>query len=461
MTPKTDPIAAVSTPRGVGGVAMIRISGEGAVVCADRIFKPSSGMPLTDAAHARAYHGNIKRGGVTIDDGMATVFYAPHSYTGEDTVEITCHGGVLITNEVLAAALEAGARPAEAGEFTRWAFVSGKLSLSEAEAVGELIHAKTSAQLALSAPGARRSLSSAADSLCSRLTELIARVAVRIDYPEEDLADIDEAELLSETVSLCGELDALRATYRTGRAVFEGIDTVICGRPNAGKSTLYNLFTGEDTAIVTDTPGTTRDTLTADVSAGTVLLHLSDTAGIRETEDKIEAIGVSRARDRIGTAELLITVHDSSVPPTDEDIEILSSPVTVKLAVINKTDLNDSAFAADYESLAHRAGAKPILCALSERRGFDELVSAINYAFTDGELRLGTDAVITSARQSAEAEAAHASLLSAADALQAGLPVDIAVSELEAALSALSRLDGREVADEVISEIFSKFCVGK
>ena len=459
--PHTDTIAAVSTPRGTGGIAVIRISGAGAFECASRVFVPSSGISPIDAIHSHAYHGSINRGGVIIDDGIATFFRAPHSFTGENTVEISCHGGALITSEVLAAVFAAGARPAEAGEFTRRAFMSGKITLSEAEAVGEIIHAKTSAQLALSSPKARSGLSREVGELCRSLTELIARVAVRIDYPEEDLGDINDEELLAECESLSLRLHKLCSTYRTARAVCEGINTVICGRPNAGKSTLYNLFTGEESAIVTDIPGTTRDTLTADVSAGIVLLHISDTAGIRDTDDKVEAIGVTRARDSISRAELLITVHDSTAEPTDEDREILSSPVPFKIAVINKTDSGDAGFISEYEKLARAMGATPVRASLIGRDGFDSIVSGIEDAFTDGRLTLGDDAVIFSARQSAEAEAADGSVTSAVDALRRGLPVDIAVSELEGALAALSRLDGRDVADDVISEIFSKFCVGK
>ncbi len=457
----TDTIAAVSTPHGVGGVALIRISGGEAIRCAAKVFYPSSGISLCDALPSHAYYGNILKDGAVIDDGIATVFRAPHSFTGEDTVEISCHGGVLITYEVLAAVLAAGARQAEAGEFTRRAFVNGKMTLAEAEATGVLLHAKTRAQLELSSPDARAVLSGEVGSVCCELTELLARVAVRIDYPEEDLADIDEEELLSECRALLARVESLVSTYKTGRAVFAGIDTVICGRPNAGKSTLYNLFTGEDAAIVTDIPGTTRDTLTADVSAGRVLLKLSDTAGIRDTEDKVESIGVSRARAKIASAELLISVHDAAVSPNGEDVEILSSSAPVKIALINKTDLGSASFADEYAALARERGAFPVMCALSEGKGFDELVKIINDSFTDGALRPGTDAILSSARQHAEAAEAKESLASAVNALSCGMPVDIAEAELEASLSALSRLDGREVADEVISEIFSKFCVGK
>lgn len=458
---KTDTIAAVSTPRGTGGIAVIRISGGGAFDCAAKVFVPASHIPVADAAHAHVYRGNIVRGGVVVDDVMASFFRAPRSYTGEDTVEISCHGGVLITEEVLSAVFAAGARPAEAGEFTRRAFTSGKLSLSDAEAIGETIHAKTRAQLAFSSHGARGALDREVGSVSDAITDLIARVAVRIDYPEEDLSDIGDAELADECARLLSRVSALRKTYRTARAVMCGIDTVICGRPNAGKSTLYNLFTGEDSAIVTDIPGTTRDTLTSEVTAGSVLLRLSDTAGIRQTDDAVEKLGVERAREKIGASELLISVHDASVSPAPEDRAFFDAPAAVKLAVINKTDRADAVFADEYAALAQAAGALPIRSALINGCGFAAIVAAIEASFTDGSLVPGTDAVILNARQSAEAEAAEAALSSALDAARAGLPIDIVASELTSALAALRRLDGRDAADEVISAIFSRFCVGK
>ncbi len=456
-----DTIAAISTPRGVGGIAVIRISGGDAVSVAGRVFFTASGKTLPEVGHSHACYGEIRYCGEVIDDGIATVFFGPRSFTGEDTVEISCHGGVLVTERVLAAVLASGARAALPGEFTRRAFVAGKLTLAEAEATGELIHAKTGSQLALASPSSRSLLSERIDSIRERLLDLLARLSVRLDYPEEDLSDIDEGELLSETESLYRDVTALCETYKTARAVSVGVETVICGRPNAGKSTLYNLFLGQNAAIVTDIPGTTRDVLTSEATAGRVLLRLSDTAGIRESGDAVEAIGVMRARERIASSELLITVHDASVRPGDDDIFVLSSPAPVKLAVINKTDIADAACAERYAELATAYGAVPVLCALSEGKGFYTVVEKIEAAFTDGSLRLGHDAVIMSARQAAEADEAASSLASAASAVRSGLPVDIAVSELSLAHAALCRLDGREASEDVLSRVFSRFCVGK
>ncbi len=458
----TDTIAAISTPRGVGGVSMIRISGADAIEIASKVFFPASEKKLTEIVHSTAVYGRIKEGELTVDDGIATVFFAPRSFTGENTVEVTCHGGVYVTSRVLSAFFAAGARPALPGEFTRRAFISGKLSLSEAEAVGDLLYAKTEGQMLLSGSASSSLLSGKTDAICRRLTSLIARVSVTIDYPEEDLSDIPDDELEGEISAIRREVGRLVSSYKTGRAVSEGVSAVIVGRPNAGKSTLYNLLLGEDAAIVTDIAGTTRDTLTSEVAAGKVLLRLSDTAGIRETSDVIESIGVGRAREKAQTAELLIALFDATVPPTDEDREIITlGGAAVKLAVINKLDAADPAYVSAYRSIADEAGAEVIDASLKNGDGRDELISVIESRFTDPEFELGRDAVIANARQAAEAKSALDALDSAYSALCGGLPIDIVSGELSLALSALMRLDGRDVTDAVIAEIFSKFCVGK
>lgn len=459
--PMTDTIAAISTPRGVGGVALIRISGADAVNVASRVFFPVSGRSLTDVAHSTAVYGKITESDVNIDDGIATVFYAPRSFTGENTVEITCHGGVYVTGRVLSAVLAAGARPALPGEFTRRAFISGKLSLSEAEAVGDLLYAKTEGQMLLSGSASSSILSGKVEQISSALTSLIARVAVTIDYPEENLSDIADDELRDRISDIAREVSSLVSSYKTGRAVSEGINAVITGRPNAGKSTLYNLLLGEDAAIVTDIAGTTRDTLTAEVAAGKVLLRLSDTAGIRRTDDVIESIGVDRAREKAASAELLIALFDATAAPTEEDREIASAGGKVKIAVINKTDAAVGGYVEQYEAIAREADADVIYASLKNGDGRSELIAMIESAFTDPSFELGRDAVIANARQAAEARSASESLMSALDALDAGMPVDIVSGELEDALSALMRLDGRDVTDAVIGEIFAKFCVGK
>lgn len=460
-----DVIAAVSTPRGRGGVAMIRISGDGAIECASRMFVPAGSTPLTATRHATARYGRIimPHGGEVIDDGVCVIYRAPHSFTGEDTSEITCHGGVLVTARVLEAAFAAGARPAEAGEFTRRAFLSGKITLSQAEATGRLIEAKTDSQLKLSSSTARGALSAEVSDIYSSLRSLVARTYVTIDYPEEDLADITPDELRAGAVAAAERLRRLCASYKTGRAVTDGVETVICGRPNAGKSTLFNLFAGEGSAIVTDIAGTTRDTLRADVAAGRVLLHLYDTAGLRDdgVEDPIERIGVSRAREKISTAELIIAVYDATEKPGDGDSELLNVSAPAKIAVINKADVASDENISAYKALAKAADTPAIVMSASKGDGFDELVAEIERIFTDTEIDLTSDAVLATARQFHEAKGALDRVMGAIAAIDNGLPTDIAAGELEGALAHLASLDGREVTEEIVNEIFSKFCVGK
>ena len=294
-------IAQVSTPPGKGGVAVIRMSGAGAFKIAEKVFLPISKKQIADYPARTQIYGYIIYNEERVDDGMLTLFPAPHSYTGEDTVEISCHGGILVTRTVLEALFAAGAVSAEAGEFTRRAFINGKLSLSEAEAIGTLLEATSREQIRLSASPARKKLTEAINSIRDGLVSLMSSIYARIDYPDEDLGEFSDNETVEELTKIRTELVRLINTYKTGRAINEGISTVICGKPNVGKSTLYNLLAGEDAAIVTDVAGTTRDILERTVSLGRVTLKITDTAGVRSGEDidKVEKIGIGKSKDRI------------------------------------------------------------------------------------------------------------------------------------------------------------------
>ena len=314
------PIAAVSTPPGKGGVAVIRISGEGARQTAERVFFPKNKKALGEHPPRTQVYGDIVGKDGRVDDGMATYFAAPRSFTGEDTVEICCHGGVLVTAAVLDAVLCAGARMAEAGEFTRRAFLSGKLSLTEAEAIGDLLEAKSMSQVRLAAGAGRDRLTAAIEELRAETLELLSALFARIDYPDEDLGPLPREQILARLSSIREKAAALLATYRTGRAIGAGIRTVIVGKPNVGKSTLYNALLGADAAIVTDIPGTTRDLLTETISLGEMTLRVSDTAGVRgKTDDPIEAIGMERTRAALGEAELVLALFDASRPTDGAD----------------------------------------------------------------------------------------------------------------------------------------------
>ena len=286
-------ICAISTPPGKGGVAVIRMCGEGAFDIIGEVFAPLSKRALTDYPPRTQIYGYIVDGEEKVDDCLVTLFPAPNSYTGEETVEISCHGGLLVTRTVLETLITHGALYAEAGEFTRRAFINGKLTLSEAEAIGTLLEAKSREQLRLSSRPSRERLANRIATIRGALTSLMGSIYARIDYPDEDLGEFTDEESLAELKKIYADLSSLIDTYRTGRVITEGIATVICGKPNVGKSSLYNLLTGEDSAIVTEIEGTTRDLLEKSVPLGRVILNLTDTAGIRDGEgiDKVEKIG--------------------------------------------------------------------------------------------------------------------------------------------------------------------------
>ena len=456
-----DTIAAISTPPGKGGVALIRISGDAALEVAQRIFTPASGRALGQIPPRRAVYGSIIAKApdgrdVVIDTGLATYFAAPASFTGEDTVEICCHGGVLITREVLSAALCAGARLAEAGEFTRRAHVSGKLGLSEAEALATLLDAKTHEQLTLSRAGLDGALSRKTEQLYADLRHLVSDIYARVDFPEEDLAGLSREELEAGVRRLHGQLCKLMNTYRTGHAISEGISTVLCGAANSGKSSLYNALLGRDAAIVTDIAGTTRDILEDTVSFGGVTLRLCDTAGLRESCDTVERIGIDRARDKIESAELVLALFDCSREYTPEEADLLSYLEKLSAPVIyieTKSDLTaESVLPGKYNaiSLSTKTG-----------EGMEALAERINELFIDGDIDISTDAVAATARQYAALRRAADSVEASLSALDAGLPEDVCCCDLERAMSALAEIDGREVTVDIVSEIFARFCVGK
>ena len=461
-------IAAISTPPGKGGVAVIRMSGKGAFETAERVFLPISGKKLGDYPPRTQIYGYIIYNEEKIDDGMLTLFPAPRSYTGEDTVEISCHGGILVTRTVLEALLTAGAVPAEAGEFTRRAFINGKLSLSEAEAIGTLLEATSNEQIRLSASPARAKLNAAIDSIRVGLTSLMSSIYARIDYPDEDLGEFTDEESQNTLTEIRAELNRLIDTYRTGRAINEGISTVICGKPNVGKSTLYNLLIGEDAAIVTDVAGTTRDILERTVPLGRVTLRITDTAGVRSGDEvgTVEKIGIGRSKDKILTSELILAVFDLSREMDESDrelIEELSRATGYKVCVLNKCDLVGDAPKFDVALLPKDVFGETVsISADKDNSGaIKTLAELINRLFTDEKISCGQDAIVSSARQHASLFRAREYINTAIDAYSMGLPADAASSDIEMAIGAISELDGRAVSDSVVGDIFAKFCVGK
>lgn len=451
-----DTVAAISTPRGKGGIAVIRISGEETAKVLARVFASAA----DPAAHPRkAVFGKIRDAeGEIVDEGIAVFFKGPHSFTGEDVAEISCHGGVLVTECVLSAVLAAGARLATAGEFTRRALMNGKMTLSSAEALGALLEAKTTGQMMLAGSGMQGRLSGAVENAFSRLSALLADAYAKIDFPDEDLNTMSREELTEALAAVQSDLERLLATYRTGHAVAEGISTVICGPVNAGKSTLYNALVGREAAIVTDVAGTTRDILNETVALGAVTLRLFDTAGLRETADTVEGIGIDRARRVMNEAELILAVFDAGRAVSEAERALLSElrdmSATVVL-VLNKCD-NGVRFP---QELTEGFGHVVRISAADGEIG--ELRKTVEALYLDDSISLREDAVVSNARQYAALKRGADALGVAVRSLCSGIPLDAACIDAELAMAALGEVDGRAVDEAIISDIFSHFCVGK
>ena len=459
-----DTIAAISTPHGKGGIAVIRISGDRAIEIAESVFELSSKEKrLSDIPSRQMCRGSVWRAykgeRVCIDDGMAVVFRAPSSFTGEDTVEINCHGGILVSQSVLMAIIEAGARAASAGEFTRRAFVNGKMRLTQAEALGLLLEAETENQLLISRGGMKGILSDATEEIYSSLVDVMGSVWAKIDFPDEDLNELGTSQIKEALEKARDKVDRLAATYKTGRAVSEGIPCAICGHTNVGKSSIYNRIVGYEAAIVTDVEGTTRDILRQKVSLGGVTLRLSDTAGIRDTDDVVESIGIKRAKEEIEGCELIFAVFDATEKISAEDESfyraLIESGKTV-IALYNKADAvfgETSAVSDIFE--------KSILISAKTGEGFDELANLVGEMYIDGNINLHNDAVVMDNRQYSALIAASESLERAIFAIDSGLPLDLCAVDIEASMSELGELDGREIGEDIVANIFSRFCVGK
>jgi len=454
-----DTIAAISTPYGRGGIAVIRISGEDAITIADAVFLPASGRKLNEYNGGRAVYGKILVDGKEFDTGIATVFHAPHSYTGENTVEISCHGGLLLTEKVLASVLSAGAKQAGAGEFTKRAFLAGKLGLTEAEAVISLIEAEGEEQLKLASAEAKGVLGREIERIHDALTALIAATYVQIDYPDEDLSGLTNDAFLKDLDKILADLVKLRDSYRTGHAVAEGITTVILGKPNTGKSSLLNALAGFDRAIVSPIAGTTRDTVEQKIQVGKVRLTVHDTAGVHETDDIVEKMGVERSLKLAEKAELILFVLDGSKEPNSEDTALLSRLVNWHCPVICVCNKSDCAVMIPQDLIKPFENRVEISALTGQ--GLDTLQKMIERLFVEGVIDYDHTPILTGAHRHAMIARAIELLQTAMLAVQNGLTPDMAALDLEMAAGELGRLDGRGVSEEVVDSIFSRFCVGK
>ncbi len=450
-------IAAISTAKGKGGVAVIRISGDSALEIGQRVVRTKAKI----IEPRKCYYGEILRDDDIIDDGILTYFKAPNSFTGEDVCEICCHGGIYVTQAVLESVLSQGAEMASAGEFTRRAYINGKLTLSRAEAIGNVIDARTDAQLRLSSSQARGALSKRIELVREKMLSLLAHAYATVDYPDEDIEDATREEMASTLNSVCGELESLKKSYRAGKAVCEGIKTAIIGKPNAGKSSLYNMLLQENLAIVTDIAGTTRDIIEHTASLGGVTLNLADTAGIRESQDTVEKIGIERAKEKIQDSELLFCVFDQSVKETEEDHFILScARGKSAIAVINKTD-TPQAISQNFIDEIKKICLNTVFISAKNQKGYEELSETVKRLYDLGEIDLSNDGIISNARQFSSVNLALEEVRSAKNALDFGQTPDIILFALEKALSNLDMIDALGASEEIVNTIFSRFCVGK
>lgn len=425
---------------------------------AERFFKPAGDVRLSAIPANHTIWGHIYHQNERIDDGVASVWRAPHSYTGEDTVEISCHGGIYLTQKVLEAAYLCGAVPAEGGEFTRRAFLNGKLGLAQAEAVMDLIDAETFEQVRLASAGVHGVLSARAGALYEDIKQAVASIYAYIDYPDEDLTIFSVSELLELLREKEKELFSLSSSYKQVKTIRDGIRTVLAGKPNTGKSSLLNALSGKDRAIVTEIAGTTRDVIEDSVNVGKLVLRIADTAGIRTSDDPIEAIGVQRSLKVLEEAELVLAIFDMH-NFNEEDralcqrLKDCSAPV---IAVFNKRDLGDTETP---DTGIPIAASVQISARTGE--GIEELKQKVEALFFYGQIAYDTQAVVTNARQYASVQSALKYVQNAIQALETGYSQDIAGMDLEQALTALGELDGREVSESIVDSIFHRFCVGK
>ena len=464
-----DTIAAISTAQAPGGIGLIRVSGPQAHAIAGRVFTAKNGNPLSAAKGYTAHYGRVHEAsfspesGVSvenpedIDEAIAIVYRGPASFTGEDVAELSCHGGLYLLRRTLRALCEAGARPAQPGEFTRRAFLNGKLGLTEAESVMGLISARGEQAARAALAGHDGALERRIRRVRETLLTAAGHLSAWADYPEEDLPEVSEAELRRVFGEAGRNLDALLDSFDAGRARREGVDTVIAGRPNAGKSTLMNLLAGCERSIVTDVAGTTRDIVEETVLVGGVPLRLADTAGLRDTEDAVERIGVERARDRLRSAQLVLAVFDSSRAIGEEDRELAEACVSVPaVAVVNKSDLPTEFD----ETYIEKYFQQIVFLSAKSGEGMEELARAIGEVLRTSQIDPNEGMLFTE-RQRNAAQRARSFLREAEQALDAGFTLDAVTVSLESAIESLLELTGERVTEAVVDEVFSHFCVGK
>ena len=455
----TDTIAAIATAMGNSGIGIVRISGENAVEIAEKVFRAPGKKKLSEAASHTIHYGYVYDGDETIDEVLLMLMRGPRSYTAEDTVEIDCHGGMLVTRRILETVLKAGARLAEPGEFTKRAFLNGRIDLSQAEAVIDVINAKNEYALQSSVSQLRGSVSKEIHEIREQIIYEIAFIESALDDPEHISLDGYGEKLLKVVLSVKKKLEKLICSSSNGRVVSEGVKTVILGKPNAGKSSLMNVLVGEDRAIVTDVAGTTRDILEEHIYLQGISLNVVDTAGIRDTEDVVEKIGVTKARTAAEDADLIIYVVDASVPLDENDRDIIEMIRKRKAVVLlNKTDLEQ---VVSVEELEKQTGHRVIPVSAKEETGIEELEKEIQSMFYQGDIDFNDEVYVTNIRHKTALTESLSSLKLVQKSIEDGMPEDFYSIDLMNAYEQLGTIIGEAVEDDLVNEIFSKFCMGK
>lgn len=450
-------VAAISTPLMTGGIGVIRISGPLAVDIAGRVFLPAGKKTLEELKGYQAAYGKMADKTGPIDEGVALVFKAPHSYTGEDVVELSCHGGIHVLGRVLGALLDAGAQPAGAGEFSKRAFLNGKMDLTQAEAVADIIFAQGDASLRAALSMREGTLFQKASALCDTLIGTASHIAAFIDFPEEDLPELEVDHLEESLLPVLQGLRKLKESYQAAKTVKNGVSAAVVGKPNTGKSTLMNALCGEERSIVADLPGTTRDVVEETVELGGILIRFADTAGIRTSEDAIESEGVRRSLQKLAAADLVLCVFDASRPLSGEDEQLLNAAkARSSIAVINKTDLPIVADLSKIES----AFPKSVRVCARTGEGMEDLRREIIALCGVASFDPSAPFVANERQLRCVLEAAER-VEGAITALKQGFTLDAVGVDIQGAIEALLTLTGRTASEEIVNEVFSRFCIGK
>ena len=455
-----DTIAAITTPLGESGIGVIRISGKEAYAVGDKIFSGLTDMPLSKRPDRTIQYGRIKdEHGHCIDEVLAMIMRGPRSYTAEDVLEIQCHGGRQSLQEILALILRSGARLANPGEFTQRAFVHGRIDLAQAEAVMDVIQAKSSAGLTSAVEQLEGRLSRLVSEMRLHLTELVTRLEVTIDYPEEDLEDVAVPDIAGSLRDIQDRLNKMLDEARSGKMIRDGVVVAIAGTPNAGKSSLLNQLAQEERAIVTDVPGTTRDSIDVWITIKGIPVCLVDTAGIRDTADAVEQIGVNRARQYMEKADIILVVIDGSRPLLPEDRAIIDAAKQKNaFIVLNKQDLPISV---SQQKLEAEYGCKVVPLSATKGEGLDELKEAILATVMEKGFLNGDNAILTNTRHIELIRQSKLALEQALQTIEEGMPVDCAIVDMRRAWELLGSITGDTVSDDIVTEIFSRFCLGK